>query len=61
MDHKVFKKEEAFGLLNVVTNYLQCGNSDLPADERKGLGRLLSEITYTIEDDDPPSNVRPLR
>lgn len=42
---------EAEGLLEVVKNYLLQQQGDLPAPERRGIGRLLSEIQYTLEHD----------
>ena len=66
MDNKIFKADEAWGLFGVVTNYLLYGDGDLPASQRRGLGRLLSEIGYSLEGDDDesdplPPNVRPIR
>lgn len=48
-EEKMFKTEEAQGLLSVVENYLLFQPGDLPAGERRGIGRLLAEIRYTWE------------
>jgi hypothetical protein len=64
-NEKMFKKEEAQGLLDVVKNYLLFQPGDLPAAERHGIGRLLTEIRYTWEVADdgpaPPPNCTRLR
>lgn len=56
MDNAIFKREEAQGLLVVVSNYLLNGYGDLPILERRGLGRLLSEISYSLDNNPPPKD-----
>jgi hypothetical protein len=60
-EEKLFRVEEAQGLLNVVKTYLLRVEGDLPADERKGLGRLLDEIQVSLESRPAPrpDNVHP--
>ena len=48
-DEKIFKTDEAHGLLEVVKNYLLLRSGDLPAAESRGIARLLSEISYAWE------------
>lgn len=48
-EEKMLSREEAVGLFDVVKRYLLDGGGELPEPERKGLGRLLSEIQYTLE------------
>jgi len=48
-EEKMFGVEEANGLMDVVRNYLLHIDGDLPAAERKGLGRLLDEIQMSLE------------
>jgi len=61
---KMFEKEEAQGLLDVVKNYLLFQHGDLPVSERRGIGRLLAEIRYTwevIDEETDPANYERLR
>ncbi len=60
-NEKMFKKEEAQGLLDVVKNYLLFHPGDLSVAERHGIGRLLTEIRYTWEvaDDTPTPSLPP--
>lgn len=53
-DDPVFKADEAWAVLDVVKGYLLFGEGDLPAGQRKALGRLLSEVQYTIESEASP-------
>jgi hypothetical protein len=61
LEEKLFRVEEAKGLLTVVKTYLLRVEGDLPADERKGLGRLLDEIQVSLDSTPAPlpDNVKP--
>lgn len=51
-EEKMLSHEEALGLYDVAKRFLLDGTGGLSAAERKGLGRLLSEIQYTLESAD---------
>jgi len=48
-EEKMFSREEAVGLFDVAKWYLLNGGGELTELERKGLGRLLSEIQFALE------------
>jgi hypothetical protein len=58
-DESVFDREEAQGLLEVVKNYLLHLTGDLPAGERRGIGRLLSEVCYSLDAHPVPARGEP--
>lgn len=62
---KMLTQEEAEGLFDVAKRYLLEGQGDLSPAERKGLGRLLSEIQYSLEsgegEERPPPAIRRVR
>ena len=48
-DKLLFDREEAWGMYEVVTRYLRFQPGPLPALERQAIGKLMSEIQYTLE------------
>lgn len=48
-EEKMLTTEEAQGIYSVITDFLLSGNGSLSHDQRKGIGRLLSEIEFTNE------------
>ena len=60
-EEKMLSPEEAQGTLDLLKHYLLEGCGDLPARERLAVGRLLSEVQFTMEAPaELPDNVRAL-
>lgn len=51
---KMLSEREATGILDVLVDYLMNGEGPLSAEQRKAIGRMLSEYRYTISAKDPP-------
>ena len=61
-EEKMLSPEEAQGTLDLLKHYLMEGNGDLPAIERRAVGRLLSEVQFTLETPtELPENVHAMR
>jgi len=61
-EEKMLSPEEAQGTLDLLKHYLLEGSGDLSARERRALGRLLSEVQFTLETPAMmPENVHALR
>jgi hypothetical protein len=61
-EEKMLSAEEAKGTLDLLKHYLMEGNGDLPAIERHAVGRLLSEVQFTLEAPaELPENVHAFR
>lgn len=64
MDEKMLQHEEAHGALDILVEYLLFGDGNLSTEQRKAIGRILSEVRFTLEmggDRKPPPDVRQLR
>ena len=48
---KMLSVEEALGVLGILKEWLLYGQGEVTEVQRHGAGRLLSEITYTLEDE----------
>jgi len=61
IEEKMLSPEEAQGTLDLLKHYLLEGRGDLPARERRAVGRLLSEVQFTLETPPAamPENVHP--
>jgi len=47
---KMLSFEEAVGVINILTKFLLSpSNEEMTKEERKGVGRMLSEVHFTIE------------
>lgn len=49
VEEKMLTAEEAKGVYSVITDYMMLGTGGLSHVQRKGIGRLLSEIEFTNE------------
>jgi len=49
VEEKMLTAEEAKGVYSIITDYLLFGTGELSHVQRKGIGRLLSEIEFTNE------------
>jgi len=64
MDEKMLHNEEAQGALDVLVDYLLFGEGGLSATQRKAVGRILSEVRFTLQlgnNRKPPPDVHQLR
>lgn len=63
-EEKMLNLEEAQGTLDLLKHYLLGGSGELPARERRAVGRLLSEVQFTLEtpleEEELPENVHAL-
>jgi len=48
-EEKMLSVEEAQGTLDLLKHYLMEGKGNLSAIERRAVGRLLSEVQFTLE------------
>jgi len=56
-EEKMLSLEEAYATLEIVMEYLRQGACDLAFAKRVACGRLLSEVLFTIESYQGPTNV----
>lgn len=61
MTERMFSQDEAWGLLELVKNSLLHAPIELSRGEVRGLGRLLSEIHYSLSSDtESQERIRPV-